>query len=126
MKHNYQKASLRGVEVKVGIGIHDWERKKKQRISVDLDLFSFKGVFKGKKITDCIDYDRPYYHIIEQWPRRKHVELVETLAEELVAFCLKIKGVDAVRVEIRKPDVYKGRGMPGIEFFRLKKGAKKK
>jgi FolB domain-containing protein len=120
MMPNYQKATLRDIEVKVGIGIFDWERKKKQKISVDVDLFSFKTRFKGKDIKDCINYDLPYGFVMG-WAKRKHTDLLETLAEELVAFCLKIKGVDAVRVHIRKPEVYKDKCVPGIEFFRVKK-----
>ena len=110
----------------VGIGIHPWEYKKKQRILVDVDMYSFKGAFKGKKIDDCINYDLPFNYVTQVWPKRKHTGLVETLAEELVEFCLRIKDVEAVRVRIRKPDVYKGKAVPGIEFFRTKYTKKKR
>ena len=126
MTQDYQKASLYDIDIKVGIGIHPWEYRKKQRILVDVDLYRYQGAFRGKKIGDCINYDLPFNHVTKVWPKRKHTDLVETLAEELVEFCLRIQTVDAVRVRIRKPDVYKGKAVPGIEFFRTKPAKKKR
>jgi dihydroneopterin aldolase len=126
MMQDYQKASINDIDIKVGIGIHAWEYKKKQRILVDVDLYRFNGAFKGKKLSDCIDYDQPFNYVTQVWPQREHTDLVEMLAEELVEFCLRIKTVEAVRVRIRKPDVYKGKAVPGIEFFRTNSAKKKR
>ncbi len=120
MMRDYQKTSLHDVALDVRIGILDFERKKKQRIIVDLDLFRFRGAFKGKKIADCLDYDAPFQYITKEWPKRAHTDLIETLAEDLIAFCLKMKGVEAARVAIRKPDIYKGKATPAVAFFRMK------
>ncbi len=121
--HNYQKTSLHDIDVEIKVGIAGWERhpQKKQKVLVDIDLFRFQSAFTGKNIKDCLDYDLPFRYVTENWPKRPHTELLETLVEELIAFCLKIKTVDAVRVSVRKPHVYNGRATPSVEFFRLRK-----
>ncbi len=118
---DYQKISLEDVEVEIELGCADWERLKPQRVLVDVDLYSFKEKYNGKSLKDCVDYERPFLYITKTWPKRGHVVLFEDLAEDLVAFCLKDKLVDAVRVRIRKPHVYNGRGTAAIEFFRTRK-----
>ncbi len=118
---DYQKTSLHDVEVEIRVGLCDWERRKKQKVLVDVDLYRFKGAFTAKKIKDCLDYDRPYKFITESWPKRPHTDLLETLAEDLAVFCLRDKKVEAVRVCIRKPQVYKGKAVPAVEFFRARK-----
>jgi len=123
---DYQKTSLHGLETEVRIGIDAWERAggKKQKIIIDIDLYRFQGAFKGKSIKDCLNYHLPFERVTKGWANRPHTDLIETLAEELVTFCLKDKRVDAAKVSIRKPHVYNGRATPSVEFFRLRKKTK--
>jgi dihydroneopterin aldolase len=123
---DYQKISLHDIDVEVKVGVADWEKhpQKKQKVIVDVDLFRFQGKFNGKSIEDCISYEPPFNFVTQNWPKRSHTELLETLVEELIAFCFKIKTVDAVRVSIKKPHVYNGRATPGVEFFHLRKEKK--
>jgi FolB domain-containing protein len=120
MKRDYQKTSLHDIEVEVRLGIDAWERAggKKQKVLVDIDLYRFQREFKGKSIKDCLNYHTPFERVTKGWAKRPHTDLLETLVEELVTFCLKDKTVDAVRVTVRKPHVYNGRATPSVEFFR--------
>lgn len=127
---DYQKTSLHDVEVELKIGIASWERQKdkKQRVLVDVDIYRLQGKFTGTSIKACINYDKPFQFITQIWPKRAHTDLLETFVEELIAFCLKDKTADAVRVCLRKPHVYNGKATPSVEFFRLRssrKGRKK-
>ena len=122
---DYQKISLEDVDVEIKLGCADWEKGKPQKVLIDVDLYTFKGKFDGKSLKDCVDYERPFLYITKTWPKRKHVILFEDIAEDLVAFCLKDKLVDAVRVRIRKPHVYNGRGTPAVEFFRIRDKSKR-
>lgn len=120
MSRDYQKTSLHDIEVEVKVGIDTWERAggKKQKIIVDVDLYRYQREFKGKSIKDCLNYHVPFERVTKDWAKRPHTDLLETLVEELVTFCLKDKTVDAVRVRVRKPHVYNGRATPSVEFFR--------
>ncbi len=51
---------------------------------------------------------------------RPHTELLETLAEEIVAVCFANPLVEACRVSVVKPDIFNEAAAAGIEFYRLR------
>lgn len=125
---DYQLTTLRDMTVDIKVGIRDWEKTggKTQKIVVDIDLYRYARHFTGKTIADCMDYSVPYDFVMNEWPKRKHTELLETLVEELIEACFRDENVDAARVSIRKPHVFNGNAVPGVEFFRHRKKTKKK
>lgn len=118
---NYEKISLRDVEIRMVLGIAEWEKTpgRTQRVIVNIDLFR-SGAPVSKTIDDAMDYDRVYRYVTETWPTRPHTDLIETLASDLAAVCLEDAKVEACRVHIRKPDVYQGRGHSEIEVVRTR------
>jgi dihydroneopterin aldolase len=67
-----------------------------------------------------IDYDS-VRDAIRGWPTRPHTDLLETLAEELVALCFAIEAVQACRVSVEKPDIFNEADAAGAEIFRVRK-----
>jgi dihydroneopterin aldolase len=57
---------------------------------------------------------------IAGWRGRPHVELLETLVEELVGVCLGMRAVQACRVSVVKPDIFNDAAAAGVEVFRVK------
>jgi len=104
------------------IGVADWERHpdKTQPILVDVVLYRATGAFHVESIDDCINYAEVIRHVTENWPKRPHTDLLETLLEELVGVCFADPKVDACQVKIRKPHVFNGYAVPSVEFFRLR------
>ncbi len=119
---NYQRVGLRGLCVDMSVGVHEEERRKKQRVIVDVDLFGEKDRHTGTAVSDCIDYDAVRRYILSDWPHRPHTNLLETLAEELVSRCFEDRRVAACRVVLKKPDVYPDSTVPEVEFFRRRPG----
>jgi len=119
---NYQKTSLTGLEIEMGIGIAPWEKTggKTQKLVIDVDMYRYAGAFTGTDISDCIDYSAVFGYVTQNWPNRPHTDLLETLVEELVGFCLKDKTIAACRVTLSKPHVFNGRAVPSVEFFRTR------
>jgi 7,8-dihydroneopterin aldolase/epimerase/oxygenase len=117
---NHQCLALRDVHVAARVGVHAFEREKPQLLSVDVELYRRQERFTGTSLADCLDYDRLYYHITEQWPAREHVELLERLADDLADYCLADARVEACRVIIRKAEVYPGSAVPEITVYRLR------
>jgi len=117
---SYQRVGLRDLVVQMGIGIAAWERKPgfRQRVIVNVDMYRRGGPFAADSIADCIDYNVVHEHISRQWPQRPHTDLLETLAEEVVALCFQDPKVEAVRVNLKKPDVYADTGAAMVEVFR--------
>lgn len=119
VSQSYQRVGLRGISLEVRLGAYAEERTAPQRISVDVDLFRHAGSFpEGRGLEACLNYDRIYRYLTEEWPRRGHTDLLEQLGEDLVRLCLQDERVEACRVVIRKPDIYKGKVTPELELYR--------
>jgi dihydroneopterin aldolase len=112
---------LRGFTVQVHIGIHDFELHAAQRIVLDVDLYvSMQGTSpKDDRIDEVVDYDF-IRHTIAQRVARGHIELQETLADDLLRAMLAHPKVRAARVSTEKPDVYPDCEAVGVEVFGIK------
>ncbi len=117
-EENHQCIALRGVEVMVRLGLLERERGAAQRVIVDVELRRRHDGYRGGGLAACLDYDRIHRHLREVWPKRPHTDLLEELAEELIAFCFADPRVEACRVRIRKPEIYGDGAVPELEVFR--------
>ena len=102
------------------IGIHDFEKKKKQKISLNIILEASDNI---KNIKDDINKVVSYEHIvnnIKELINSGHVGLLETLAESISEICFKDIRVLTSCIRIEKLDVFKETESVGIEIFRKK------
>ncbi len=112
--------SLRGLRTEAALGLHPWERhpERPTRLVVNVDMLApTYGVAAGARPS--IDYD-PIREAVRAWPARPHTDLLETLAEELVALCFSIEAVQACRVSVEKPDIFNEADAAGVEIFRVR------
>lgn len=94
------------INVICSIGIHDFERAKKQRITVDLEvLLSTNKEPQADTIEQALNYDTIREMVIEIATSR-HFDLQETLARTIFDAVLALSTVDALMVRTAKPDVY--------------------
>ena len=94
------------INVICSIGIHDFERAKKQRITVDLEvLLSTDKEPQADTIEQALNYDTIREIVIEIATSR-HFDLQETLARTIFDAVLALSTVDALMVRTAKPDVY--------------------
>ena len=94
------------INVICSIGIHDFERAKKQRITVDLEvLLSADKEPQADTINQTLNYDTIREMVIEITTSR-HFDLQETLARTIFDAVLALSTVDALMVRTAKPDVY--------------------
>ncbi len=114
---------LRGLTVQAHIGIHDFELKSSQRLIIDVDLYvSFAGTSpKDDRIDEVVDYDF-VRAVVHGRIAEGHINLQETLCDEILTRLLEHTGVMAARVSTRKPDVYPDCEAVGVEVFRAKPG----
>ncbi len=116
----YQRVILSDIVTEVRLGLHPWERhpERPQRIVVNVELFAHQA---GPPSADdgIIDYDA-IRNALKSWPARDHVDLIETLLEELVALCFGDARVEACRVSIIKPDIFNEAGGAGVEVYRVR------
>jgi 7,8-dihydroneopterin aldolase/epimerase/oxygenase len=115
---------LREVLLDANIGIHAFERAGAQRLVVSVDMFVPLALSTPRhdKINEVVDYDFVRTTIrnrIEQG----HINLQETLVDDLARALLAHPAAIAVRVSSEKPDVYADVEAVGVEIFRFKEAA---
>jgi dihydroneopterin aldolase len=112
---------LRDHVVLVHIGAHDFEKGKPQRLVFNVELFVpfVDTTPKTDKLAEVVDYDF-VREVIAARIVRGHVELQETLCDELAAQMLAHPQVRAVRLSTQKPDIYPDCAGVGVEVFRMK------
>ncbi|MFC1673900.1 dihydroneopterin aldolase [Pseudomonadota bacterium] len=102
------------------IGIYDHEREAPQRVRLNLDLAVFEGDVEG--VADDIQNVVCYEEIttaVRSVCARDHINLVETLAEEIARVCLTHTQVRSVRVRVEKLDVFEDASSVGVEIERF-------
>ena len=112
---------LRDHVVQMNIGAHDFEKRGPQRVVINVDLYVPLAVSTpaSDRLHEVVDYDF-IRDCIAQRVQRGHVELQETLADELLAAMLAHPQVRAARVSTEKPDVYPDCAAVGCEVFAVK------
>lgn len=112
---------LRDHVVQVSIGAHDFEKTQAQRLIFNVELFvSYsQSTPQADQLSEVVDYDF-VREVIAQRVRTGHVELQETLCDDLVATLLQHPHVQAVRLSTCKPDVYPDCAGVGVEVFSIK------
>jgi len=112
---------LRNYEVRINIGVHEFEKQGEQRVLINVDLYvplALSTPIKDR-LSEVIDYDF-IRRSITQRASQGHIHLQETLADDVLRLMLAHPKVRAARVSTEKPDVYPDCDGVGIEVFGLK------
>lgn len=112
---------LRNYIVDANIGIHEHEKRGAQRLALNVDLYVALAMSTPRhdRLHEVVDYDfvrLTIKHRLDQG----HVNLQETLVDDLARAMLAHPAVLAVRVSSEKPDVYEDVEAVGIEVFQFK------
>jgi 7,8-dihydroneopterin aldolase/epimerase/oxygenase len=112
---------LRDHVVPVQIGAHAFEKSAPQRVVFNVELFVpyARSTPSADQLAEVVDYDF-VRTVIANRIARGHVELQETLCDELVQTLLQHPDVQAVRLSTCKPDVYPDCSGVGVEVFKIK------
>ncbi|MEZ7828558.1 dihydroneopterin aldolase [Brachymonas denitrificans] len=113
---------LRNYEVHINIGVHDFEKLGPQRVRVNVDMYVLlsQSTPKADRIHEVVDYDF-IRRTIAARVNAGHIELQETLCDDVANTLLEHPKVQAVRVSTEKPDVYPDCDAVGVEVFRIKR-----
>ncbi len=116
-----RRVFLRNYEVRVNIGVHDFEKRGKQRVVINVELYVPLALSTpvADKLGEVVDYD--FMRLtIAQHVRHGHIHLQETLCDDVAAALLAHPSVRAVAVSTEKPEVYPDCDAVGVEVFRIK------
>ena len=102
----------------VGVYQHEKLNAQRIRINVDLAVKETPGIAKDR-IVDVVSYEDVANGIRNMFGNR-HVNLVETLAENISDMCFNDKRVLSARVRIEKLDVFEDAASAGVEIERFR------
>ena len=115
---NCRRLFLKNYVVHMNIGVHDFEKKGAQRVIVNVDLYVplAHNTPSDDDLREVVDYDF-MRQTIADIISVGHIQLQETLCDEIVKRMLAHPQVQATRVSTEKPDVYPDCQGVGVEVF---------
>jgi 7,8-dihydroneopterin aldolase/epimerase/oxygenase len=96
---------LDGLEVTMGLGIHEVERAAPQRVTLSVGLTCAYPQVPEDRIEAVVDYDF-LREGIRALAASRHFELQETLCEEVARLAMRDPRVRRVSVRSMKLDIY--------------------
>lgn len=113
---SYISVFVRDMRVSVRIGLLETEKNAPQPLDVSVELFAAPDYLAQSLAGDIIDYSK-LYDFIAAWEIRPHTELLETLAQDLLAFGFEFPAVRAVKLSLAKPEIFDKTQQAGIQIF---------
>ncbi len=112
---------VRDLVLECSIGVHQFEREATQRVRINLDLAVREADTSGQLNDDLANV--VCYEELTKGVRaivaRDHVNLVETLAEDVATMCLTDMRVRSARIRVEKLDILEDALSVGVEIERF-------
>jgi dihydroneopterin aldolase len=116
LKPKTYKIVLQDYVLPVDIGFHDFEVGKPQRLTVTVEVWLEEASFaREDEVSSAWDYDVLRTEIAVIANARRY-NLQETLARAIYDLVAARRGVAAVRVSTRKPDIYPDCAGVGVDL----------
>ena len=110
---------IRDMVIDCSIGIYTHEKEHEQRVRINLDLAVGEGDHLiNDDIRNVISYE-DMAKGVEVIIAAGHINLVETLAENIAEMCLQDKRVFSARVRVEKLEIIASAESVGVEIERL-------
>ena len=115
-KYKYKrKVSIKNLILKISVGLHDFEKRKKQRVRFNIDISTDSNIKpNNNNLASIVNYEDTI-NKITYITEKKHHELLEDLAENIFDIIFKNKIVKKVNLKLEKLDIIKNTESVGIE-----------
>ncbi len=111
-----RKVLIKDLVLKMLIGIHSFEKKKKQRVKFNLVINIDQNLVPNdRNLKSIVNYEQVIM-IIRKIISRKHYPLLETLAEKIFEKLFENSRIKKILLRIEKLDVIKNTTSVGIEL----------
>ena len=111
-----RKILIKDLVLKMLIGIHNFEKKKKQRVRFNLVINIDQNLIPNDNdLKSIVNYEQ-VIKIIMKIASRKHYPLLETLAEKIFLKLFENLRIKKILLRIEKLDVIKNTTSVGIEL----------
>ena len=117
---NEDHVLIRDLEIQSSIGIYDHEKQALQRVIINIDMsLTPSSVALNDEHENVVCYES-VANQVRALVERGHINLVETMAEDIANVCLANTRVFRVNVRVEKPDILKDAMSVGVEIIRNK------
>ena len=115
-KYKYKrKVSIKNLILKISVGLHDFEKIKKQRVRFNIDILTDSNIKPNyDNLASIVNYEDTI-NKITYVTEKKHHELLEDLAENIFDIIFESKIVKKVNLKLEKLDIIKNTESVGIE-----------
>ena len=115
-----RKILIKDLVLKMLVGIHKFEKKKKQRVRFNLVINIDQNLTPNDKdLKSIVNYEQ-VIKTITKITSRKHYLLLETLAEKIFSKLFENLRIKKILLRIEKLDVIKNTTSVGIELEKTK------
>ena len=120
-KYKYKrKVFIKNLILNVFIGIHNFEKKKKQRVRFNIEVVTNPYIKPNNKdLSKILNYE-DLINKIRLLVKKQHHELIEDLAENMFEIIFQNRLVKKISIKIEKLDIIKNSESVGIEFSKSK------
>ncbi len=122
-KINYKskrKVIIKNLIISMFIGIHDFEKRKKQRVKFNIAITTDSKIEPIKKeLSTILDYEKVIKNLT-LLVEKKHYDLLEELSESIFKMIFNNKLVKKVNLKLEKLDIIKNAESVGIEVSKIK------
>ncbi len=111
-----RKVLIKDLVLNMFVGIHNFEKKKKQRVKFNLVINIDQNLVPNNKdLNSIVNYEQ-VIKVINKIIARKHYPLLETLAEKIFDKLFENMRIKKILLRIEKLDVIKNTTSVGIEL----------
>ena len=113
-----RKVIIKNYIINIFIGLHDFEKKKKQRVRFNLEIISDENIRPDSvNLKSIVNYE-DIINKITYITNKKHFELLEDLAEEIFDIIFNYKIVKKIKIKIEKLDIIRNTESVGVEIIK--------
>ena len=113
-----RKVIIKNFIINIFIGLHDFEKRKKQRVRFNLEIVSDENVKPNSiNLKSIVNYE-DIINKITYITNKKHFELLEDLAEEIFDIIFNYKIVKKIKIKIEKLDIIRNTESVGVEIIK--------
>ena len=111
-----RKIIISDLTLLLSIGIHDFEKIKKQevRFNIFIDISPFLTPIKNN-LDSIVNYET-VIKIVTKLSKKKHYELIETLAEDIFNELFKDVNILKIKLRLEKTQIIKNTSSVGVEI----------
>ena len=111
-----RKVIIKNLVLNIFIGIHNFEKKKKQKVRFNIEVITDPNIKPNNKdLSTILNYEE-IVNKIKLLVKKQHYELIEDLTENIFEIIFQNRLVKKTNVKIEKLDIIKNSESVGVEF----------